>query len=160
MVTPEKAREYKRRYYYKNREKILAYGKKYYEDNAEERKAKGKERYWADPQKQIKAAVEWGRKNPERKKEIQRRYRAGNLDKLNADWHKRRAIAKANGGSHTAQEWQELLARTNNKCTYCGVQGKMTKDHIIALVNGGTNDISNITPACLSCNSRKGAGTL
>lgn len=33
----------------------------------------------------------------------------------------------------------------------------MTKDHILAKSNGGTDDLSNLQPMCLVCNSRKGS---
>ena len=47
-----------------------------------------------------------------------------------------------------------------NKCAYCGEHAN-TLDHIYGLVNqkefsGYTNDISNLIPACSSCNSSKG----
>ena len=33
----------------------------------------------------------------------------------------------------------------------------MTKDHILAKSNGGTDDLDNLQPMCLVCNSRKGS---
>lgn len=68
----------------------------------------------------------------------------------------RRARMRGNGGSHTAQEWLECVRRHGSKCVYCGRGDlKLTRDHIVPLSRGGTNDISNIVPACRSCNSRK-----
>lgn len=66
---------------------------------------------------------------------------------------------KTNGGSHTKQQWEHLKAAYNYTCNICGKSEpeiKLTKDHIISIKNGGTNDIGNIQPLCRTCNSRKG----
>src|SRR5208283_2834901 len=63
-------------------------------------------------------------------------------------------------GSFTAAEANTLLEEQNCKCNnpYCQAdlhQIKRAPDHIIALTNGGTNDIGNIQWLCVPCNSRK-----
>ncbi|MEG3092924.1 HNH endonuclease [Sphingomonas sp. PB1R3] len=44
-------------------------------------------------------------------------------------------------------------------CRYCRADHRLTPatilDHIIALSLGGTNDISNLAPACRTCNNAK-----
>lgn len=40
-------------------------------------------------------------------------------------------------------------------CHLCGLPGADTRDHVVPLAAGGTNDSSNIRPAHRSCNSRK-----
>lgn len=78
--------------------------------------------------------------------------------KENAKWHKRMARLMGNGGEHTHDEWTALLERTGNQCLKCfrkPPEVKLSKDHIIPLSKGGTNDISNIQPLCVSCNSAK-----
>jgi hypothetical protein len=65
---------------------------------------------------------------------------------------------KRNGGNHTKQQWEYLKLAFDNKCQICGKKEPeivLTKDHIIAVRLGGTNDISNIQPLCRSCNSKK-----
>lgn len=71
----------------------------------------------------------------------------------------RRARKAGNGGSHTLQEWREKCELFANLCAYCGEARPLTRDHKIPLVRGGTDDISNIVPACRPCNSRKGTGS-
>ena len=52
---------------------------------------------------------------------------------------------------------------TNGKCFYCNIEllpfgnkkTSFTIDHIIPLCNGGTNELINLVPSCLSCNCRK-----
>jgi 5-methylcytosine-specific restriction endonuclease McrA len=84
------------------------------------------------------------------------KYDETNSAQRNARDHTRRARLKGNGGTHTEKEWLEVLELYGNKCVYCGDIGKMTKDHVIPIANGGTNDISNIVPACGTCNRKKG----
>lgn len=65
-------------------------------------------------------------------------------------------------GVHSDAEWQELLERTGRQCLRCLIPegetrtGKLTKDHVVSLANGGTDYISNIQPLCGPCNSWKG----
>jgi 5-methylcytosine-specific restriction endonuclease McrA len=62
-------------------------------------------------------------------------------------------------GSHTYDEWQTVLELFAYACAYCGcdIKGCVTKDHILPVSAGGTDDIENVVPACRRCNSRKGA---
>lgn len=74
-------------------------------------------------------------------------------------FHNRRARLVGNGGSHTAQEWREKCALFANLCAYCGEAKPLIREHKVPICRGGTNDITNIVPACKTCNSRKGRKT-
>lgn len=68
----------------------------------------------------------------------------------------RQARLKNAGGSHTKQEWKTLLAQYNWTCPCCIKSDvKLTKDHIIPVMKGGSDNIENIQPLCQSCNSKK-----
>jgi 5-methylcytosine-specific restriction endonuclease McrA len=83
-------------------------------------------------------------------------YYKENPDKVLVYVQARRA-RKANAeGSYTAKEWRELCAAHDHRCANCGASGKLTVDHVIPLVKGGSNLISNIQPLCLPCNLSKG----
>jgi 5-methylcytosine-specific restriction endonuclease McrA len=41
-------------------------------------------------------------------------------------------------------------------CAICGGPGADTADHILPLSKGGTSALSNLRPAHLSCNARRG----
>ena len=56
-----------------------------------------------------------------------------------------------------------LFARDHYRCQYCGRAGadlkgreSLTRDHLVPLSRGGTNEWTNVVTACSSCNARKG----
>lgn len=54
------------------------------------------------------------------------------------------------------EEWRGLLDWYHNCCAYCGLEfEKLEQDHVMPLSRGGLHDISNIVPACRSCNGSK-----
>ena len=57
----------------------------------------------------------------------------------------------------------EIYEKYDGHCAYCGrliLPQEMQIDHIVPLANGGTNDFSNLHPACPLCNIFKGSRTL
>lgn len=50
-----------------------------------------------------------------------------------------------------------IYSRDGYRCLLCGAGRPLTVDHEVAIVNGGTNDLSNLRTLCRPCNSRKGA---
>lgn len=55
-----------------------------------------------------------------------------------------------------------LFARDAYKCQYCGrpsaelkLRESLTRDHLIPLSRGGSNEWTNVVTACSSCNTRK-----
>ena len=57
----------------------------------------------------------------------------------------------------------EVFKRDSFTCQYCGAKAPdvlLHVDHIIAVANGGTNEITNLITSCSACNSGKGARAL
>ncbi len=51
-----------------------------------------------------------------------------------------------------------LLAKWDHACAYCGaVEVPLNLDHIVPRARGGSNRVSNLACACISCNEEKGA---
>lgn len=73
--------------------------------------------------------------------------------------HKRRSLTlNAIVNDLTSKDWRKSLKHFNNECAYCGcADNKIHADHVVPLSKGGTNTITNIIPACPSCNQRKNA---
>ena len=53
----------------------------------------------------------------------------------------------------------KVWVRQGRRCTYCSKPANSV-DHVVPLMRGGTNHEGNLTPACKSCNSAKGARTV
>lgn len=168
--------EISRRYYLKNKEKIIANVNAYRKKNREAIRKKARNKYATD--EDLK----------EKSKQYQKEYRKNNKDKINAyhrkyyttvgrekhnetkrRWsktpkgklkeqrssYKRRSILKE-VGNHTVEEWNNIVKLHSNKCALCKEEKKLTKDHIIPLSKGGVNTIDNLQPLCRGCNARKG----
>jgi len=51
---------------------------------------------------------------------------------------------------------QEVFARDDYTCTYCGERGKRLEcDHVIPVVRGGAHTTDNLVTACFACNRSK-----
>jgi len=52
-----------------------------------------------------------------------------------------------------------IKERDRFRCRYCGMKGEQVFwhiDHVVPVINGGTNDPGNLVLACAQCNSAKG----
>jgi len=141
-------------------------------ENPEKFRAYEAARYAADPEGQ-RARVAAYRSDPENRRRANAQsaaWRAANREKYHAAvrrWEAehpelkahyqalRYARRKGNGGTHTLEQWQRKCAEYGNRCAYCGKDRPLTRDHVVPVSKGGTDDIANIIPACQLCNSKK-----
>ena len=159
---------------YKNKEDALRYGT-WYRKNRKDKDLASKAR-WREKNrdKQNAAVAAWAKENKDRIKENNaaryqrdksrisarnKKYRQENPEASRARVHKRRAIKTKSGGSYTAAEWKSLCKKYGNRCLDCGKKSKLTADHVIPIVKGGTSSIDNIQPLCMPCNAKKHTGT-
>ena len=163
-MSTEKKRQSDKKYYAKNKDKILAYYKTWYAQNKQINSAYKKKWY----QEKMKDP-----KYVEKERLRKRIYGRENSDKALIRWHKRygsdeefrkkaiqnsfntRYKRKKAIGRVTKQEWEDILSKFNFKCVFCGTTEKITRDHIIPISRGGENMAQNIQPLCRSCNAKK-----
>jgi 5-methylcytosine-specific restriction endonuclease McrA len=92
--------------------------------------------------------MQWTAEHPESKRAAEERRRARK--------------AKSPMNDLTTVQWQERLHEYNNHCAYClaPLGDEPTMDHMTPLSRGGDHTLSNVVPACGTCNSKKGTKTL
>lgn len=175
-VTSERRREQMRAYHAVHRDEILAKKRAYREarreelsekqrvyaqKNAEAVRARDRVRNAArlmDPGYRVKTLERqrrWNRANGD----VKAAWDAAHREHIAARAANRRARRAGAPGSFTGDEFVALCAAHSHRCAYCGSDAPLTPDHDVPLSRGGSNDISNIVPACLSCNARKGGAT-
>jgi 5-methylcytosine-specific restriction endonuclease McrA len=123
------------------------------------------------PQRKPQTSSKPGAKMPITNKEKRQRYRAKNLETVKAStskWqkanpekrrineHNRRVRLAKTGGRYTETEWVTLCEKHGNACLKCGKVTVLSPDHIVPISKGGSGNIENIQPLCLSCNFSKG----
>jgi 5-methylcytosine-specific restriction endonuclease McrA len=96
----------------------------------------------ANPQKRLEHDRRRYATNPQKKHELNRRRRARETDALTIPF--------------TPDQLAQRMAYWGNRCYMCGGPFEHV-DHFIPLALGGPHCLSNLRPACGSCNSSKGA---
>ena len=147
-----------------------AYMKKYSEVHLEEKKAAARQWYLEHKAEVKEAARIWKLNHPEELHTSRLKYNHVHAeekrekDKIYRELHPevgrrkaalRRALIRGAEGDFTVQEFHDLCECYQHRCIYCGGKKKLTPDHKIPLINGGSNFIDNIVPACLHCNCSK-----
>lgn len=104
--------------------------------------------YWAE-------LSEKRNNDPEYIKDLNRRKNIGKKERN----LKRRGISAGASGSCTKEQIESRFNYYGNNCVYCGTAENLTIEHRIPLCRGGSNWPSNIVPACMKCNLKKGKKT-
>lgn len=111
----------------------------------------------------------WNYKHGEKwRKEDRQEYQKQHYQSHKKEYKRRAFINKPKtrgsqlDANYTYKDWLKLVREHKNRCYYCGIKmtrkeglHQRTRDHIVPLSNGGLDVLSNIVPACKSCNGRK-----
>lgn len=117
---------------------------------------------------------EWCRKNPDKRRAVQNAYRAKNREYVRERFRlyreanreafrhyglttcirRRQREKDARIQDFTTGELDARMSMFGHLCAYCGGPFE-TIDHVISLYKGGKHCLSNLRPACRSCNSSK-----
>ncbi len=99
----------------------------------------------------------WSAANPEKDRASKRKWEAANSDYMAEKARRRRAVkASALTIWFDQEHLAARMAYWGNRCWMCGGSFEEV-DHVIALHRGGPHCLSNLRPACKSCNSGKSA---
>ena len=152
---PEAQRAYKSAWRKANPERERAAARAYGKANREQRRVASRAYYKANLESMRVYARAYSRAYREAHPEKARAWQLANPEAVRAISHTRRARLRAAAGRFTAGQWRALVAFWSGLCAYCGMCWVLQMDHRTPISRGGTNDISNILPACRSCNSEK-----
>jgi 5-methylcytosine-specific restriction endonuclease McrA len=89
---------------------------------------------------------------------VKAQYAEDNPEQIRAKWERQNARRKAAGQPWSQEDLACIRKRLKDRCFYCATElfGGGEIDHMTSLEEGGTNEFSNLTLACLPCNRAKG----
>ena len=144
-------KEYNKQYREDNKEYFKEYNKQYREDNKEYFKE-----YYKDNKEYFK---EYYEDNKEKFNEYNKIYKKNNPEKVFNNHNKRRSKLENQGRGIEKIQWYEMMMFFDFKCAYSNInlghKENRSIDHIVALDNGGLNEIWNLIPMEKSYNSSK-----
>lgn len=97
---------------------------------------------------------QWAKQNHEKSREIKKKWRLANKDKIAA-----MAISRSRKaiGSVSADEVRGIIDLQKGRCAACDRKAKLEMDHIIPVVMGGRSERKNLQGLCRHCNAVKSA---
>lgn len=114
-------------------------------------------RYQENKEHMVAVRKIWRDANPEKHRGYEKSWRKANPEKKLAICRNRIARIKRATGIHTAEDIRNLLVLQRNKCASClkFIKKGYHVDHIVAIINGGSNDKYNLQLLCPHCNCTK-----
>lgn len=149
--------------FYANHEERLASQARSRQNHLEERQAKDRahKKIWGADNKDVihTRNQRYYANNGDKVRTTNAAYQRNNPVKVQAFQERRRARKASVRNDFTAQQWEEVLVAFKHRCAYCHKKSRtLEMEHITPISKGGENTVSNIVPACITCNRKKHAG--
>lgn len=128
--------------------------KRWVQENPERHAAKKR----GDPEAEKARNRRWREANPEKAAESKRRAKQKFKTERREEYLMRKRMEQS-ARRMTGQDVIYGVIVSHDPCSYCGGAGG-TIDHVTPIKVGGTNNWSNLTGACRSCNSSKSSRAL
>ena len=155
----EKSRAIKRKWRRNNLEQGRKWIAAWRAADPERSRAKRRKDYAAHPETERASAIARRAKNPKKANAQNKIWRKNNPKKVAALKQRRKAAeAGVPINDLTNAQFEEIKAAQKQRCAYCGKRRKLTREHVIAVINKGSNTVPNVVAACRSCNSQKHTG--
>jgi 5-methylcytosine-specific restriction endonuclease McrA len=137
-------------------------------------KRRADHRAWmkANPESNRANVKQWRKKYPAKRNAQTAKHYAANSGRIKArdraygkahpeigraSANRRRVRLRGCGGEHTVELINDLFRLQKGKCSNCKtVLAKYEVDHVMPLIRGGSDDISNLQLLCVRCNRSKG----
>lgn len=159
----EGRKAYMRRYQRKNRKRLAAKARANALKNREAVRARQRKWYLANKSKVVAKARTSALRHPTKRKANSRRFYHRNRDYYRAAVVLRRArLCSATVGDVKAitAHYKTIRNAKSVACHWCRKpvpKGHRHIDHVVPLAKGGSHCVTNLVPACASCNRRKSA---
>lgn len=154
--SPERLRQLVRESRVRHRDKRLEGTREWYRQHPGYRAEASRKWRALHPGQKRWEGMEYYRANKDKVSARVRAYRQAHPELLQRANSRRRARLLAAVGDWTRAQFLELCEACDWRCAYCHQRfERLTPDHIQPLSRGGSNDISNIIPACGPCNYSK-----
>jgi len=150
--------EYRREYIKNNKDRINKLRKEKYKGNPEKYREQGRKSHQNHREERLKRQRMYYENNKESFVKKNKEYRQSHPDEILLRNRQREKLLNS-FPIIKQSEINNLLNEHNHKCFYCGINIKrginLHLDHKTPLSRGGEHTISNLAPACITCNLRK-----
>jgi 5-methylcytosine-specific restriction endonuclease McrA len=157
-ANPERYKKAYKAYYATNKKRILRVNAQWRRANRERKKAIDRAWYALNRERCLAVQKKYYQNNKQKLAEASKLWRQRNIDKV-------RATARRHAARRRARQKPLIPAPSScmtilgavwsGRCAYCGKHGALTADHVLPVAHGGVDELSNLVPACGTCNSSK-----